>query len=396
MGSVRVAFDRDFFADPYRVYAAWRERSGAHRVAFPGGLDGWMVTGYEEGRAALADPRLRKASANETYLRKAGGGSSTAGGSLTAHMLNSDPPDHTRLRKLVHKAFTARRVEALRPRIEEIATELLDDMSVRDEADLVASYALPLPIKVICELLGVPPEDRALFHSRGRMLMETDRDKEAFLSALRQMADHLTALVRSKRESPADDLLSALVQAQDDGDLLSDQEITSMAFLLIVAGHETTVNLIANGTYALLRHPEQLAALRADPSLLPGAIEEFLRYDGPVNIATLRYTAEPVTIGGTEIPAGEFVHVALIAANRDPARFADTDRLDITRDATGHLAFGHGIHHCLGAPLARLEAEIAFSLLLSRFPHLRLAGPAPEWQHNIRFRGLSALPVHLH
>ncbi len=392
-----MTLDRDFYADPYPVYARWREEAGAHRVALPGGLDGWVITGYAESRAALADPRLRKGSATETYLRKAGGSATVAGGSITAHMLNSDPPDHTRLRKLVNKAFTPRRVAALRPRIERIATELLDAMSGQDTADLIEAYALPLPIRVICDLLGVPPEDRARFHSRGRKLMDNDRDQADFFTALQETADYLTGLVRSKRENPADDLLSALVQAQEEDDRLTDREVTSMAFLLLVAGHETTVNLIANGTYALLREPGQLAALRADPSLLPGAVEEFLRYEGPVNIATLRYTAEPVTIGGTEIPAGEFVHIALIAANRDPERFADQDRLDITRDAAGHLAFGHGIHHCLGAPLARLEAEIAFGLLLSRFPGLHLAegDDAVRWQHNIRFRGLSALQVRL-
>ncbi|MQY04771.1 cytochrome P450 family protein [Actinomadura macrotermitis] len=387
-----------FFADPYAFYASWREAGGAYRVTLPGGLAGWVVTGHAEARAALADPRLRKDGANQRYLRRLGAEMPAPGGGLSAHMLNSDPPDHTRLRKLVQKGFTARRVQQLRPRVEEIATALLDEMDGRDEADLVESYALPLPMTVICELLGVPLADRAHFESRSRKMLAGEGSREEFFAALKESADYLKGLVAAKRAEPAGDLLSALVQARDDGDALSEQEVIAMVFLLMVAGHETTVNLIAGGVQALLRHPDQLAALRADPALLPGAIEEFLRYESPVNIATLRYTGEPVTIGGTEIPEGEFVHVALPGANRDPAVFAEPDRLDITRaDAAAHLAFGHGVHHCLGAPLARLEAEVAFTLLLARFPGLREAEPGtePAWQPNVRFRGLTALPVRL-
>ncbi|GAA3217410.1 cytochrome P450 [Actinocorallia longicatena] len=386
-------FDSDFYADPYPLYARWREEGGVRKVPFPGGLDGWVVTGHADGKAALNDPRLRKETANEIFLTRMDGGDSGTGGALTAHMLNSDPPAHTRLRRLVQKAFTARRVAGLRPRIEEIADALLADMEGRDEVDLVRSFALPLPLLVICELLGVPDADRVPFRAHGERM--NDGDKEALFSGFRPMAVYLADLVRAKRKEPGDDLLSDLIRAQEDDDALSDQEITSMAFLLLVAGHETTVGLIANGVRTLLAHPERLAEVRDDPSLLPAAIEEFLRHDGSVNVATLRYTAEPVTIGGTEIPAGEFVHVALIAANRDPAAFPDPDRFDPGRDTGGHLAFGYGIHHCLGAPLARLEAEIAFGRLLARFPAIA-ASDAPEaWHHALRFRALASLPVRL-
>lgn len=390
-----MTFDSGFFADPYPVYARWRREAAVRRTVLPGGLEGWVVLGYEEARAALADPRLRKGDALRRYADALGLARPPSGGSLSTHMLNSDPPDHTRLRRLVQKAFTPRRIAGMRPRVEEIAGELLEEMERGTEADLVEAYALPLPITVIGELLGVPAADRPLFHSRGRRLTEGRGERESFHSALEELARYLDGLVAAKRADPADDLLSDLVRARDEGDRLTDPELTSMAFLLLFAGHETTVNLIANGVHALLAHPGQLAALRADPSLLPGAVEELLRFEGPVNIATLRYAAEPLTIGGAEIPAGEFVNVALIGADRDPARFPDPDRLDITRQAAGHLAFGHGIHHCLGAPLARMEAEIAFSRLLERFPRLRLAEPGaePGWQQNLRFRGLTALPV---
>ncbi|MFJ1762439.1 cytochrome P450 [Amycolatopsis sp. NPDC088138] len=333
---------------------------------------GWVVTGYAEARAALSDPRLRKAGANARWAgRPAGRGS---------HMLDADPPDHTRLRKLVNQAFTARAVEALRPRIEEITAALLDDLARHDEVDLLAAFAVPLPITVIGELLGVEPGARAEFHRLSRDL--GDPGLRTFLGEL----------VRAKRARPADDVLSRLVLAHDRDDRLSDTELVATAFLLLFAGYETTVHLIGNGVYALLRNPDQFDALRADPALVPAAVEEFLRFGGPVGFATLRYTGEPVELGGVRIPADEFVHVALGAANRDPARFADPGRLDLARHPAGHVGFGHGIHHCVGAPLARLEAQIAFTQLVRRFPRLSLAGDV-RWQDGIRIHGLVELPV---
>ncbi|MFD6454014.1 cytochrome P450 [Nocardia sp. NPDC060220] len=313
-------------------------------------------------------------------------------------MLGTDPPAHTRLRKLVNKAFTSRQVALLRPRIEQITASLLDAMGDRDEVDLMNDFANPLPVTVICELLGVPFEDRADFQAWTKALVtvvgEGEQDERPAASAA--MVGYLAKLVRTKQSAPAEDLLSQLVLADEEGDRLTDQELVSMAFLLLVAGHETTVNLIGNGVLALLRNPEQWQALRADPTGVPAAIEEFLRFDGPVDMATARYTAEPVTLGDTEIPAGEIVYVALSAANRDPARFAAPDTLATDTPTAGHLAFGHGIHFCVGAPLARVEAEIAFTALLHRYPDLTLAPTADlRWQTSTLIRGLLELPVRL-
>ncbi|MFC6880911.1 MULTISPECIES: cytochrome P450 family protein [Actinomadura] len=377
--------DDAFFADPYRAYRRWGERGVVHKVRFSDGRWGWVVTGYEEGRAALADPRLRKSGANARWF----GGEAPS----NSHMLDSDPPDHTRLRRLVNKAFTPRAVERLRPRVEEITGTLLDGMASERRVDLVASFAVPLPITVIGEVLGVPAGERIEFRRRAAAMFQSGGSR----AVAQELMGFLGTLVQSKRERPADDLLSDLVRARDDGDRLTERELVATAFLLLFAGHETTVSLIGNGTYALLRNPDQLKALRADPELLPAAIEEFLRYDGPVGFATLRYAAEPMAIGGQEIAAGEFVHVAIGAANRDPAKYAEPDRLDITRDTAGHVAFGHGIHYCVGAPLARMEGTIAFSRMLERFPALRLADEAqtPRWHEAFRIRGLVSLPVAL-
>jgi cytochrome P450 len=312
-------------------------------------------------------------------------------------MLNSDPPDHTRLRRLVATAFTMRRVELLRPRVAEITEDLLAGLAGQDEVDLVDAFAFPLPVTVICELLGVPHADRDAFRAWSTTLVSAG-EAETLAVAGRDMAAYLRQLIAAKRAAPADDMVSALVQAhEDDGDRLTEAELVAMAFLLLVAGHETTVNLIANGVLALLRHPDQLAALRGDPALLSGAVEEFLRYDGPISHATLRYTVEPVELSGVTIPAGEFVVVSLSSANRDGDRFPDADRLDITRAAGGHLAFGHGIHFCLGAPLARLEGQIAIGRLLDRFPGLSLAVDPDQlrWRNSTLLRGLESLPVRL-
>jgi cytochrome P450 len=247
---------------------------------------------------------------------------------------------------------------------------------------------------VICELLGIREEDRGEFTGWSNILLSS-AEAEQMQSAGHSMHEYLTALVGQKRAEPGPDLLSDLVLTTDEGDSLDEEELVSMAFLLLVAGHETTVNLIANATLALLRAPEQLAKLRADPSLLPGAVEEFLRFDGPINIATIRFTKEPIEVGGTTIPEGEFVQVSLLAANRDAERFPDPDELDVTRPAGGHVAFGHGIHYCVGAPLARLEAEIALGGLLARFPDLRLAVEPDQlrYRNSTLVHGLQELPV---
>lgn len=312
-------------------------------------------------------------------------------------MLTSDPPDHARLRTLVNKAFTVRTVTALRPRIEEITDALLDAADQPGEIDLIAALAFPLPVAVICELLGVPYADRSDFSTWSNVITSSTSDADALTSASGEMARYLLGLIALKRSAPADDLLSRLIAASDEGDRLSETELVSMGFLLLVAGHETTVNLIGNGVLSLLRHPDQLAALRADPGLVEGAIEEFLRFDGPVNIATFRFAGAPLTIGGQDIAPGEIVFVALGSADRDAERFPEPDRLDVSRTVRGHLAFGNGIHYCVGAPLARLEGQIAIGRLLARYPDLALATDPDqiEWRESSLIRGVRAMPVRL-
>ncbi|WP_410568907.1 cytochrome P450 family protein [Amycolatopsis sp. cmx-4-61] len=392
----------DFAQDAHLFSEILRGGGPVRRVRLPPrGLPCYLVTGFAEARALLADPRLRKNSQGIRAVFEAKlppeALQNGLGQDLSWHMLNSDPPDHTRLRKLVNKAFTARTVARLRPRVEQITAELLDALAGQERADLVAAFAAPLPITVICELLGVREEDRAEFSGWSKTLLSAAVRPEQVQAAAGSMFAYLTDLIAQKRAEPAEDLLSDLVHATDDGDSLSEPELVSMAFLLLVAGHETTVNLIANGVLALLREPAQLARLRAEPELLPGAVEEFLRFDGPIHLATLRFTAEPVEVAGVTIPEGELVLVSLLGANRDPERYPEPDKLDITRAAGGHLAFGHGIHYCVGAPLARLEAEIALGGLLARFPDIALAAKPDElvYRTSSLVHGLETLPVRL-
>ncbi|GLX18841.1 cytochrome P450 family protein [Streptomyces lavendulae] len=390
-----------FFDDPHPDYRRWRELAGgAHRVRILGEapLEGWVVTGHADCRAALADPRLSKNAATEVFDRRDGSEEGPGPGrALTAHMLNSDPPAHTRLRRLVQQAFTARRVAALRPVVEGHVRRLLDEMEGRGPAvDLVRDFAVPLPLAVVFDLLGASEGADGILKAWAATLSGEEGDGEVSVDTAEALVGHIRALIDHKRARPGDDLLTALIAARDEGDRLSEQEITSMGFLLVAAGHQTTANLISNGVHALLTHPRELAALRADPAGRTGPfIEEALRHESPFSIATMRYTTQPVTIGGTTVPAGEFVQVSMLSANRDPAVFADPDRFDSSRPTAGHLAFGHGIHHRLGAPLARLQAEIAFGALLARYPALRPAAPGarPLWWRNPRHRGLRTLPV---
>src|SRR5580704_869152 len=381
----------EYFSDPYSVHARLRAEHPVAQVIMPGGTPAWLITGYAQARAALTDPRLLK------MPRGWRPDPDSPFAALDMHMLNSDPPDHERLRKLVNKAFTARRVEQLRPRISAITTELLDDMSTRQEVDLLASLAFPLPITVICELLGVPVADRDEFRAWSATIVSSTVSPDVFQAHGTAMTGYFRKMLAARRREPADDLLSALVAARDEEDRLTEDELLSMAFLLLVAGHETTVNLIGSGMLALLLNPGEMARLRADRSLLGSAVEELLRYVNPVNNATLRFAGEPLEIGGQQVSPDEVVLVSLSGANRDPSRYADPDRLDLSRDSAGHLAFGHGIHYCLGAPLARLEAEIAFGGLLERFGSMTLAVPADSlrWRPSTLIHGLEALPVHL-
>ncbi|MEV4432421.1 cytochrome P450 [Streptomyces sp. NPDC049555] len=387
-----AAMGAAFARDPYPVYAALRERGPVHRVRMPEGPVCWLVVGYDEVRTTLNDPRLSKRWDN----RSAGLGIEMV--AAGPHMLGSDQPDHTRLRKLVAKEFTPRRVEAMAPRVQEMTDELLDAMlaSPGRRADLVDALSFPLPMGVICELLGVPDLDREAFRGWTATAVGSAPPAEKAASA-REVAAYLARLVAAKQADPGEDLLSALIRTTaEDGDRLSSEELIGMAWILLVAGHETTVNLLTNGVFALLTHPEQLAALRADAGLYESAVEEMLRYDGPVETSTYRFTTEPVEIAGTVVPGGgELVLVALADADRDPARFPDPGGFDIRRDARGHVAFGHGIHYCLGAPLARLEARIALRSLLERCPDLALDchPDALTWREGLLMRGPLRLPV---
>jgi cytochrome P450 len=388
-----AALGEEFRRDPYPVYAELRARGPVHRVIIPEGHEAWLVVGYEAGRAILNDARLSKVWSNAAPEL----GVETVASGLS--MLSTDPPVHSRLRKLVSREFTPRRVDAMVPRVRALADGLLDTMARQPahHGDLVETLAFPLPISVICELLGVPFLDRDQFRVWSNTAFSTPSAVER-RAAAKAMNDYLVGLLADKRARSGDDLMSALIHtADEDGDRLNAEELLGMAWVLLVAGHETTVNLISNGVLALLTHPEQLAALRADPDgLMDGAVEEILRYDGPVETPTYRFSTAPVEVGGTVIPGdGRLVLVALADADRDPARCPDPDRFDIRRDARGHLAFGHGIHYCLGAPLARLEARIALRGLLDRFPNLALdidPGEIP-WRGGLLIRGPERLPV---
>jgi cytochrome P450 len=389
--------------DPFPVLAALRAGAAVTRVRLADGHEAWLVTRYDEAKAALNHPGLSKdmdaAVARDGAIVAEG----LPGPAFARHMLSVDPPDHTRLRRLVAGAFTHGRVEALRPVVQTMVDELLDAVAAAgpDPVDLVEAFAFPLPFTVICELLGVAPDDRTRLGDNLTTLLGPTATPEAYAVAKVAsdvVVEMLTSLVAAKRRHPGDDLVSALVAGEGD-DLLDEREMLSTIFLLIVAGHETTTNLIGNAVVALLHHPEQLAALRKDPAQWPAAVEELVRYDGPAQHATFRYAVEPVTLGGTTIPAGGQVLVCLAAANRDAAQIADADRLDVGRSGR-HLGFGHGIHHCLGAGLARMEGHVALASLFARFPDLRLAVPASDlrWGRGdgIVLRGLTELPVLVH
>ena len=386
-----VKLDKAWIQDPWPLYDEMRRQGPLRRVTMPDGVPGWLVTDHAQARALLDDRRLSKnvVRARPLFPPNAAAGYGTK---LSEHMLNDDPPNHTRLRKLVTKAFTSRAVSRLRPRIERIVDELL--AGIDGETELIESFAFPLPIAVISELLGVPAEDHSRIRAWSKLFV-SGVTGEPLATAARDQDRLLRELIRAKRAVPTEDLLSDLVHVSDEGDQLSEDELVSMAFLLLFAGHETTVHLLGNAVHQLLTNPKQQELLRGDPGLLPGAVEEFLRIGSPIHIATLRFTTEAVAVDDVEIPAGEFVMISLLAANADEARFDDPRELDVTRPAGGHLAFGHGIHYCLGAPLARLEGEIAIGRLLARFPSLRLAvEPADlHWRTSTLVHGLRELPV---
>jgi cytochrome P450 len=386
--------DVDFFApevraDPWPFYARLREADPVHRRP-----DGdWILTRYADCQGVLADPRCSSNPAHESRPSE-GSPARQAGSNL---LLFLDPPDHTRLRRLVSKAFTPRRVEELRPRIAELVDALLDEVDGEPTFNLLEALAFPLPVIVICELMGVPAEDRDSlkeWSNAASRLLDPDVEGETLelgLLAGMGLAGYFDALFEERRRQPQDDLVSGLVAAEEEGDRLSADELRAITVLLFIAGHETTMNLIGNGTYALLQHPDQLALVRDDPEMARSAIEELLRYDGPVHVIA-RVPTEDIDVGGTPIAAGERMVVALGAANRDPAQYPDPDRLDVTREDNRHLTFSHGIHFCLGASLARVEGQVAIPRLLQRFPDLALAAE-PSYREHLVLRGLTELQV---
>jgi cytochrome P450 len=390
----------EFKANPYPFYARLRAESPVHRVTLPDKQRAWLVTRYDDVAAVLKDGRLVKDRLNALTAEQAAKQPWVPGffKPLSRNMLDVDPPDHTRLRSLVHKAFTPRFVERMRERIRTLAEELLDAIEDRGHMDLIREYALPIPTTVIAELLGVPVADRHRFHRWTRRIVASDPSGWRMLAAVPSAVAflrYIRKLVKARRTDPRDDLVSALVEAEEAGKSLTEDELVSMIFLLLVAGHETTVNLIGNGVHALLGHPDQLARLRAEPGLVKSAVEELLRFDGPLETATERFAREQITIAGVAILRGEQVLAVLASANRDEGQFADADTLDLGREPNRHLAFGHGIHFCLGAPLARLEGQIALGTLVARHPDLRLA-VAPSrlrWRRGLVLRGLDSLPV---
>ncbi|MFF9349576.1 cytochrome P450 [Streptomyces sp. NPDC014734] len=401
-------FTWEFATDPYPAYAWLREHSPVHRTALPSGVEAWLVTRYADARQALADTRLSKNPAHHAEPAHARGKTGIPGerkAELMTHLLNIDPPDHTRLRRLVSKAFTPRRVAEFAPRVQELTDRLIDRFAAEGRADLIHDFAFPLPIYAICDLLGVPREDQDDFRDwAGMMIRHGGGPRGGVARSVKKMRGYLAELIHRKREElredGSDDLISGLIRASDHGEHLTENEAAAMAFILLFAGFETTVNLIGNGVYALLRNPAERARLQrsldaGDSGLLETGIEELLRYDGPVELATWRFATEPLTLGGRDIETGDPVLVVLAAADRDPARFDDPDTLDLARRDNQHLGYGHGIHYCLGAPLARLEGRTALATLLTRLPDLRLAGEPADlrWRGGLIMRGLRTLPV---
>jgi len=385
-----------FKANPFAFYARLRTEQPVYRAKL-GRQDAWLVTRYDDVLALLKDERFSKDPATRTggqakppwmpgFLKP-----------IQRNMLDLDDPDHARLRALVHKAFTPSRIEQMQARIQAICDQLLDAVQAKGSMDLIADFALPLPLTVISDLLGIPAADQHRFHKWTKAFLTTPTTLNMLLAlpSIAAFMRYLRHLFAARRVNPTNDLLTALVQAEEAGDRLSEDELLAMAFILIVAGHETTVNLIGSGALALLEHPDQLALLRGNPTLIRSAVEELLRFTAPVEQATERYAREEVTIAGVTIPRGALTLGVLASANRDEHHFARPDQLDIMREKNRHLAFGYGSHACVGMPLARLEGQLAISTFVQRLPKLRLA-VAPDqlrWRATPNVRGLAALPV---
>ena len=386
-------------ADPYPVL---RQLQAEDPVHWSGRLGGWVLTGYADVKAALSDPRM-SADRITPFLESQSGGGQPEVRELCRQVgmwtVFTDPPAHSRLRGLMNQAFTSRAVIRLRPRIQEIVDDLIDRVQDQGRMDVIRDYAYPLPVTVIAEMLGVPAEDRERLKSWsdelalfiGSALATPDKYERAGRSIL-EMREYFHRLVAARRTRPQGDVMSVLIAAGERGEALTEEELVASCIMLLFAGHETTTNLIGNGVLALLRNKDQLELLREDLSLAPSAVEELLRYDGPTQ-AMVRIAAEDLEILGRRIERGNRIFAMINAANRDPLQFRDPDRLDIRREKNPHLAFGYGVHFCLGAPLARLEAQIAIPALLRRLPELGLLTDSLEWLNSLVFRGMKSLPV---
>jgi cytochrome P450 PksS len=388
-----------FKADAYAYYARLRAEAPVHSVRLPTGQVVWLVSRYDDVVALLKDARFAKDQRNAQGSRPFSRLPGMLGvlQAIERNMLDVDAPDHTRLRGLVHLAFTPRLVERMRSRVESLAQELLSRAIPAGGMDLISDYALPIPATVISEMLGIPPADHHRFHKWSRVIVAATAGPNLLrvLPAIWQFVRYIRRAIAGKRANPQDDLITALVQAEEAGERLRDDELVAMVFLLVVAGHETTVNLVGNGALALLECPEQMERLRADRTLDASAVEELLRFHSPVEVSTERYAREAIEIAGVTIPRGALVYGVLSSANRDAAQFEHPDTLDLGREKNRHLAFGQGIHYCLGAPLARLEGQIALRTLLDRAPTLRLAAPKERlrWRKGLNLRGLEELRV---
>ncbi|MYT34025.1 MULTISPECIES: cytochrome P450 [unclassified Streptomyces] len=393
-------YGADYKRDPYPLYAELRARGPVHRVRFPSGVCAWLVTGYDAAQKALTDPRLGKhhSRGNAAWRARASIMPEPQHSQLQVHLLHQDPPRHTAMRRMITDAFAPQRVEALRPRFQEMADALLDRFAGAGRADLVADFAAHFPFRVLAEVIGLPAEFAERFdRDWGKVVQPvgpTDPGRPAYEARLHGLQQYIADLVAHQRRTAGGDLLSRLVSARDAGEL-APEELDSMIFQLLVAGQEPVTNQITTALVTLLRHPGHLAALAARPELLPRAVEELLRHDAAFELTTWRFFAEDSELHGTRIPAGDSVIVSLCAANRDPRRFADADTLDFDRSPNPHLAFGQGIHFCPGAALARAELQIALGTLLRRLPDLRLTAQEDElpWIPAVLARGVDRLPV---
>lgn len=389
--------NESFIRNPFPAYKQVREKDPVYRFLLPNGLYAWIVTRHEDAIAVFRDSRFITTLPHVMDITKPTGPIHKE--IMSRNLLSVSPADHRRLRRLVQKAFTPRMVEKLRGRIVDIANELLDKVQHKEEMNLIEDYAFPLPIIVICEMLGVPFKDQDQFRKWSDTIMESVNNPQLAEQSEQVMSafvDYLRGLIAEKRNHLQDDLISDLIRVEEDGDALSEEEMYALVFVLIIAGHETTVNLIGNGMLALLEHSDQREKLQSQPELIHSAVEEMLRYDGPAEVSNIRWATEDVELQGKPVRKGDMLLISLASANRDKEAFEEPDMFDITRETNNHLAFGKGVHFCLGAPLARLEGEIAISTLLQRMPKLRLkktGRDSLQWRPGMIIRGVKEIPL---